>query len=475
MKKPAIEKMSLPDNAKSRTAEAYVKAKHNLLNRFDSVDSLAVDGEEFLDPQDYRGLMHHLQVIRAGVGRTLWKNDVFVGLSVLDEFVFESARLHPGRVGQATLSALGTAHADEAGFVLYPLLGFGFEGEKAAGPKALKVFKTPGFAFCAQANSFETALENVSTMAQALGIKATLPSDDFAHHVRAGSMKWFASNPLLLVRVATHTGAYYENQFIYTLKIRLAATHAAMLSALSIEHRGEAEWRWSTTRVNRWQTLDIRHYLVAEVLRKPRRKVDIRRVPMNLAPLDLARLSDLPVTLNTSLLSDSRIRRQSRAIAAALDAVGRGYLSHVSMGSRAQLQRRVFMRIVTALDWYRRSFSATTTDNEAVVALAVAFETLLTDHYARGVIERVTQRIGICLKGRKGLKAYQDAVVSVMRARGEVVHNGFSADKTDVARARAAFALCVIAVSRQLGALPRESDAPIAHILKVPTESISSA
>jgi hypothetical protein len=62
---------------------------------------------------------------------------------------------------------------------------------------------------------------------------------------------------------------------------------------------------------------------------------------------------------------------------------------------------------VLSLDWHRRSFSATARDSEAVIALAVAFETLLSDFYAAGVTEKIVARVGLCLKGNIAAPKYQ--------------------------------------------------------------------
>ncbi|MFD2053744.1 hypothetical protein ACFSQT_11815 [Mesorhizobium calcicola] len=50
-------------------------------------------------------------------------------------------------------------------------------------------------------------------------------------------------------------------------------------------------------------------------------------------------------------------------------------------------ENRLFRRLLTALHWFRQSFSARANEDEAIVALAVAFETLLTDHYGLGAAD----------------------------------------------------------------------------------------
>ncbi|WP_204307099.1 HEPN domain-containing protein, partial [Klebsiella aerogenes] len=71
----------------------------------------------------------------------------------------------------------------------------------------------------------------------------------------------------------------------------------------------------------------------------------------------------------------------------------------------------LYRRLLTALDWFRQSFSARANEAEAIVALAVAFETLLTDQYAPAIAERLRRRIGICIKGVPGVANYQASVL----------------------------------------------------------------
>jgi hypothetical protein len=269
----------------------------------------------------------------------------------------------------------------------------------------------------------------------------------------------------MMVRIASHTGAYYENQFIYTLKIRIAAALVAMLYALGAERGYQVDKFYSSANVNNWETLDFRHYVIGEARSKKSELLDLRRIPMNVSALDLARLSDLPVVLSSKTLKQAFLKSALRRIVLALRVVESGHLSHVNLNSKDKVRGRVFSRIVTALDWYRQSFSARVTDDEAVVALAVAFETLLTDYYSPGVSARIQRRVRICLKGRHGIAEYLAAVISIMKARGAIVHNGSSVQEAEIIKAQAAFALCFGAVTDKLQNIGSSIDNPIGVLL----------
>ncbi len=175
-----------------------------------------------------------------------------------------------------------------------------------------------------------------------------------------------------------------------------------------------------------------------------------RRVPMNVSPLELARLSDISATLSTAALATSRMKRLLPRVSRALKMVERGYLLHVNLASKSKPENRLFRRLVTALDWFRQSFSARANEAEAIVALAVAFETLLTDQYAPGIAERLRRRIGICMKGIPGLSAYQASVEAIYYARSSIVHTGEPGHAIEIHRAQVAFTRCFYAIAERL-------------------------
>lgn len=465
-----LTKIVTPSTKKVKQAENFLYAKHNILSAYQTIEELVVEGEEQIEKSDYGGLLHHMLALRSELVKTLWKEEVYVGVSVIDELILQSAKNTPGAVAQGVISFLTKNHAGKPGFVLYPLHGLGIEIppilKKDPELKPFLHFSAMGVCLSPQTNDFERGAERVSAMASRLGVAGRVEPADLRHHTEAGAMSWFTRNPLMMVKISSITGAYYENQFVYTLKIRIAAALAAMLYALGVHSGHKVDAFASSGRVNNWQTLDIKHYLIGETRGSKHTPVELRRVPMNVAALDLARLSDLTLTLSSKTLKLSFIKTTQKRLVPALKVVENGYLSHVNIKNSDKVRRRVFSRIVTALDWYRQSFSARVTDDEAVVSLAVAFETLLTDYYAQGVSNRIERRASICLKGKNGISDYITGITSVMHARGSIVHNGSSADEADIIKAQAAFALCFEAVIGRLSKLGANHSQPIADMLE---------
>ncbi|CAN7264559.1 hypothetical protein [Mesorhizobium caraganae] len=448
-----------------KQSEAFLASKHNQLNLFGSVDDLVTD-EKKLSEAERSALEHHIRSLRAAIARELWSHEIHIGRSVLDECVLGAAKAGGGDITPRVIADLAQAGAERPGFVVYPLISFGMKMPPISHPSSSlrdwAAFPRAGYAVSGQKHSVKAAHERLGKMASALGIKNRIAFEDVRHF--AATSGWLDRNPLMLVRVTSHTGDMYENQFVYALKIRTAASSLLMLHALAVEKSGHVDKFHSSSSVSNWQTLDIRHYLIGENL--PGRPMSLRRVPMNVSALELARLSDVAATIATDDLSTSRMKTFSRAIVTALKAVEQGYFRHVNLTSKDKGQRRFYKRLVTALDWYRQSFGSRVNESEAVVAMAVAFETLLTDSYQPGVAERMERRLGICLKGVPGVGAYKEAVLAIYYARSEIVHNGSLGQQANIVTGQAAFARCFCALVSRLPGWVLPANEPIRDLLK---------
>ena len=464
-----LKNVQVPANVAITQAEQFLNGQHNVLGNFESLEDLVVDGEKSLHQSTYNGILYHIKSVRIELLKALWKEEIYIGMSIIDDLAFQFAKNNAGPIATQVIAYLTKTHIGTSGFVIYPLHGFGLEIEpmywKNTALKTYVQFRELGVCLCSQNNNFDSAYKRISSMASKLGVVGKVPRETLRHFVDSRSMNWFTCNPLMMVKIASHTGDYYENQFIYTLKIRIASALAAMLYALSADRGDEVDKFASSSEVNNWETLDIRHYLVAETNKDKSVPLKLRSVPMNLAAMDLARLSDLTAILSSKTLGQRNLSVAKRMFAPALKVLESGYITHVNADSSNKVCRRVFSRVITALDWYRQSFGARVTDDEAIVALAIAFETLLTDHYTGGVRDRVTRRLGICLKGRRGVKDYIGAVASVMEARGAIVHNGSTMKRANRIKAQAAFALCVKAVVDRFPNLGSSLDQPVGRIL----------
>jgi hypothetical protein len=73
-----------------------------------------------MPPEGFAGPQHILK-IRAATARALWSKEIYVGRSLLDEFVLASAKQGGGAVAARVLIELASPGAENSGFVLYPL------------------------------------------------------------------------------------------------------------------------------------------------------------------------------------------------------------------------------------------------------------------------------------------------------------------------------------------------------------------
>ena len=107
---------------KLKQSDDFLKAKHNLLTQFDSIDDLVTD-ETKLSAKDRQAIEHHILQLRAAIARTLWSNEFYIGRSLLDDYILHTAKNGGGDVPARVIAGLATAGADRPGFVLYPLTG----------------------------------------------------------------------------------------------------------------------------------------------------------------------------------------------------------------------------------------------------------------------------------------------------------------------------------------------------------------
>ena len=464
MKASILSTLSVKSTNSIRQSETFLSNKHNQLNRFTSIDDLVTDETE-LSEDERTAIEHHILNLRAAIARALWSHEIYVGRSILDNFILGAGKAGGGNIVSRVITDLAKAGAERPGFVVYPLTSFGMKiptlFDRTSSLCNWVAFPRAGYAVSGQQHSVKAAHERLCEMAVALGIKQRILFEDVRHS--ATHATWLARNPLMLVRLTSHTGDMYENQFVYSLKIRTAASCLLMLHALSVEKSGPVYIFHATSNVNNWETLDIRHYLIGENISG--RPMGLRRVPMNVSALELARLSDVAAVISTDELSTARMKRLSTAIITALKTVEQGYFRHVNLSSKDKVQKRLYKRFVTALDWYRQSFGSRVNESEAVVAIAVAFETLLTDAYQRGVADRIERRLGLCLKGVPGVGSYKQAVLALYHARSEIVHSGSLGQQANLVAAQAAFARCFHMLISRLDGWTPVADEPIRDLL----------
>jgi hypothetical protein len=417
-----------------------------------------------------KAIEHHIVQVRAALAASLWKRQIFLGVDVIDRLVFDVVHAAGNAILADFFAALFAHGVPSPGLVVYPLhsfgvLGFGlFSFINKTHPEI--VIKDANLSITAQTNSKDESVQFLERSAKTLGLTRKIDRSDIDHYVRSRPLKWFERNPLLVVAMSTTTSGYYENQFIYVLKLKLSTALILMLSVVGDQPDPSERLRaFSTARTNNWQTLDIKHYLVFEPSLRDPKLLTARCVPMNAARLQLAELSDLNADIDPIAWSSRRAGRKLEGIRQALATIETGYLEHHVLGDRSKLKARIFRKMLDSIDYFRRSFSAGAKDSEAIVSLAIAFETLLMDAYASGVTKRVHGRVRLALKGVRGVRKMRASVVDLFKARGAIVHSGRTEHQLDMLQARRAYVACLTVVASKLGALPNKGDHPIGRLL----------
>lgn len=404
--------------------------------------------------------------LRNRAERTLRSHDVHVGRTIVEGAMFDLVRAGSSDPLGDFYSLVEHHGFHEFGFVLYPLHSFGVLHEEPAffrdrAPDEV-VFPDNGLAVTPQLNSAESAIAWLRRIAPRIGVTSKIPADMLFNHLRNPVLDWVSSNPLMVIRVRSYSAGQYENQEAYADKLALGTALVMMASVLTDPRSDVHSAVSSTARVNNFETLDIRHYLVFENA-GTRRKLEIRRVPMNLAPQMLAQLSDLAVDVDPQSWRpkrvDAAIRRLSRAVALYEPFRAR----HLLTGGR-DARTRVARKIFDSVFWFRRSFNSIADPREAVVALAVAFEVLLTDSNVSR--DGLLEKLEAALAGQRHVQTLLDEVDSLFEARNQAVHAGAMTTRSDLALARRAYVGAFMHIAERLDAVPPESSRPMAGILR---------
>jgi hypothetical protein len=218
---------------------------------------------------------------------------------------------------------------------------------------------------------------------------------------------------------------------------------------------------FSTRRVNNWATLDIHHYFVMSSRLDESGAITGDAIPMNVNSGYLAELSDVPIELDlpywSSHAPEERLLWESLETVSSLQLATRFRRGRQHRHQRARTARKAF----ESLDWFRRSLAPDRW--YAVTSLGMAFEMLLTSHYASGVTERLRRRTEL-LTGDQGAA---DAVAKVYDARSALIHHGVPpADALPLAKAQQAFLSCLEKVATGLGTVRANESDPLRLITR---------
>jgi len=452
----------------------YLISNRSVISKYENIEDFVLRDEEYTtttdeNPETLTACEHHLFQVRSRLAKELWSRDFFLGVSILDELLFSTfAHSKSDNPILEALEIIRDSGVLHPGFVVYPLHAFGVI---AAGliqsytPARVQFFIPKyGLIITPQTNSLEKTVSFLEGAASTLGVGKKIPLDLLAHWRRSRPTKWLERNPLLVLRVHSFPGEYYENQFFLMSKLRLSTTLLFMLNSLQKTARSREGLLLSSSRTNNWETLDIHHYLV--FYPKPYKRILTGDcVPMNLGTATLAELSEVPSQI------DPRFWRRriplSERLTEALDKVGKGFFQYSLGKTKGNTRGRVYRKIFRSLEFYRKSHRQRDDIGEAAVNLAVAFEILLTDNWSQGIVNRIIEHISVLLKGVKGIRKFKNSIRGLYEARSKFVHAGVVDDSIEIDIARIAFIQAFVALVSLLDAIPNKSDKPIGHLMDI--------
>lgn len=450
---PAVKALAATTSTTSvRKAAAFLTAKRDELRAFTDFEhyAIAITDDPTLLPASHPHLktkahLANFSTLRSAILRTLWSNQIFVSAYAVDETLWlilcDPAIADPVRAFFDQLRDSGVHHP---GFVVYPIHSFGILGGAALLPFArekvrLDLTPAPGIAITPPLRDMARVHEYLRDAPSLLGISGTIdyPHDHVRHYRVSRGLDWLERNPVLLARMRFFSPAYLDNQFFLrrTLEFRVALLQ--MLSALQDSHPNHAASLFSTQRVNNFETLNIRHYLVFQRIPK-RRAWDVRCIPtMSSNHLALAEISALSIELDP-IWWKKRVRIAHR-INRALDDLAARYFNAFPLRNELTKPQKFHDRVVDSLSMFRRSFRASSSETEPCILLAAALESLVTWSYAPGSGARVERRVWKLLKTLPDGRDLTRAVGAIFKARNEGMHNAQQGTQAALAKAQRAY------------------------------------
>lgn len=397
---------------------------------------------------------------------------VHVGHTVLELAVFSALKDESTEPVDEIVQSVLSQGLHEPGFLIYPLFGFGLLHDRNRTflnlpPNAEVIDRVSGIAVTSclgDAAGFLAFLERAVT---GLGVIGRLPASHISHFLSMkGVTDWLLRNPILIVRVRSISMGARENQGSYLRSIAHRATLLGLVSALAEPRPGSRLLAGSTQAVNNQETLNIRHYFVFESAGAADQELRADRVPIGPSRAAMLQFSDLNIDVDPAAWSSPSLKNR---IGALTDAVLDLEDLQASVSGKTSLvlrKKNLSEKLSISLHWARRSFASFADPREAVIALAVAFEALLSDGYSKGITETIVARARICVKAQRGSPKLAEAVETLFEWRGGIVHKGEGPTGADLRQARRAFALSFVEVVKRVNAATPRKTLEVATIFE---------
>jgi len=431
----------------ARTKSTWLAKQTSAVAAYSSVEQLVTADDAAVDGRWRRSFDHHLRHARAGIARIFMRRDCFVGLSVIDELIFQAVTAGETDIAAAVFHAIVGHQLHDPGMIVFPLHGFGIarplRDSFRDGPHPHLLLESAGLFVMAQTNDIEKTITLLEGARSPMGIAHGFDAGGIRSYTAGDRLSWLHRNPVMAFRFNSYSQDPYENQLFYQLRMR---TLTALLLIASLQAPG-LKGEMDSSRANNQETLDINHYLRIEV--SPRLgRLEAERIPRNVDELSLVEASDVDVRISLAGWNELSGNGELERHLETLRQIESGYLTHQLLDRRETREASLYVKLVRSLDYFRRSFRTNVRPSERVITLAIAFETLLTDSYSGGVTARIRRRATLCLDQAGAPRALNAAVEQLFDARGKFVHSGFGPEDMSLHDARLAYVACLSTVTR---------------------------
>lgn len=467
---PDIKKLSVEVNSTKIKRKQYVRNSSDFLvahaadlaayHDIYHLAEVAYDGAK--PDKQAQSIAYHLEQIRSELARQLWARQIFVSVSVIDELLFTHTKSGANDPVFETLNSLRASEVSRRGLVVFPLHSFGILAagllRPLSGSGAIIINPEQRFAISQQTNELKRTTDHINKIAPLLGVKKSVDGALIQHWRDSRDARWLEHNPLLVAGVSSTSGFYYENEFLLLGRLQALTAAVSMLATLQPRVADRSGYFFSSSTINNWETLDLRHYLVLTHTKAS--TLEGQAVPVH-KRRQILELSELAVEIDPRYWTRRAVLAES--IYSSVEALFAGYLRY-SVGSRKDTARsRVYRKLFESIHYFRRSHQGAEEDWTAVVSLATAFEMLLTDFYAKGIAKQLRHRTKLLLRGTPGTRRYQSAVEEIYNARNRAVHSG-QVEQIDLHEARVAYVHVFVALMQRLPTLRNSEENPVAFL-----------
>lgn len=477
---PAVAGLADEIRGKGKTSpdkSAYYLVRNRAeLQTYPTVDVLAMYSDPEYAPstatpddiKQAKALVYHFTRVRSAIAQALWSREIFIGIEIIDELAFYSAR--DNNVTDLILECLTRVrdgHMNRPGLIIFPVHSFGVLSAGLFYPlrrgQLTIINSDSGYALFPQSNDLGRTFGQLQIAAAGLGVNKTIPRELIEHWRRSRGAKWLERNPLLVVRANHLPGSYYANEHLLMNRVQSVVGLLSLLAALQPRSTDRVGHLMSSSRMNNWETLDIHHYLA--LYDAPARKAELAGdcVPIHGGRMEISELAALGFDMDPAYW-----RRQVTLGTDMQAQVEKLYFAQLQLkvaGKRLNAQGRTINRMFDSLQMFRRSFAGSAHDWTGRVALSTAFEMLLTDHYG-AVRPTLVSRSKELMRGQRGTRAMQQAIGDLYVSRSELVHGVEQTTSADMRLARRAYALCFLELSKRVDQIPATTPTPIGDIVR---------